>query len=58
MSDKVQPVIFGPPGFFAREKDGTKRILGLDEAETEEIIALAKENLGGNPHHNPRYREL
>jgi hypothetical protein len=53
---KVRHVIFGPPGYFDRGDDGN--IVGLDEAETKEIIALAKESLPGNPHHNPRYREL
>jgi hypothetical protein len=53
---KVQHVIFGPPGFFQWE-DAT-HILGLDEAETQDIIALARANLGANPHQSPRYREL
>ncbi|MDP2330410.1 MAG: hypothetical protein Q8M19_06915 [Reyranella sp.] len=53
---KVQHVIFGPPGFFQRA-DAT-HIMGLDEAETQEILALLREIGGGNPHHNPRYREL
>jgi hypothetical protein len=54
----IRGVVFGPPGYF--ERDASGNALGLDAAETEEIIALAKEytDRGGNPHHNPRYREL
>ena len=58
MPDNVTRPVFGPPGFFTWENDGTKRIVGLDEAESEEIVALVKANLGGNPFRDPRYREL
>jgi hypothetical protein len=56
--DNVTRPIFGPAGGFTLTADG-KCILGLDEAETKEFLALLRETpRGSNPHHSPRYREL
>jgi hypothetical protein len=58
MPDNVTRPMFGPAAGFTMTPDG-KCFLGLDEAETQELIELSREAAHGiNPHHNPRYREL